>query len=826
MSGTLPPPGSPISKRRAVIGAAVAGALALGAAIVPIAAGTAAASSVFTAGDIVVYRVGDGSTSLSDKAAPVFLDEYSPAGSLVRSVALPTGDNGAAHEVTASGSATSEGELTLSADGRYLLVPGYHQAVGTSSVSSTDDVTLARVGADGGVDTSTVLKGFADGNNVRGATSTDGTGIWVSGAAGIGYATLGASTYTQLTGDNVRQVQVVGGRLYTTSNKSNVGVSTVGTGTPTTSGQSVANLPGSPESSGDPYNAVLLNLSGGSAADTMYVSDNSAGKIEKFSLANGSWKAEGSKSLSNVVDLTGSVVGGKAVLYATGSGSSGTSGTLSTLTDSAGVGASLSGSVTTLATAPSKQAFRGIALAPTAGGGTGPTSPSTAPTSTPASTPPSTPASTPSGSKTPTLAASLATLLGAVGNTNNPAATLTIGDAYYGASAVTLTAKSSSTSVVPSSGLVFSGTGPTRTLAVTPAKAGYATLTVTATAPDGNTATGTIAYAASIADASDPAADYYSGIGNASVMIDAGGGYFLIGDDETNVLYLYQQGVTTPIKTFDFTAILPDGTDAVDIEAGARVGNRIYWSGSMSNSGSAGNLEPATDTLFATDIAGSGASTNLTYVGAYTNLRADMVAWDKANGNTLGLAASAAEGQGSKDPAGFNIEGMEFAPSSTSTAYFAFRAPQESPSNRTKALIVPATNVDQLVTGAASKATFGNAIQMDLGGLGIRDIRKNADNQYVIVSGTADGSNNAAALYSWDGVATDAPAKDALTMPTSAASGAWEIIGNVPDPLVSGSPLSMAQDDGDVVWYNDGKTSKDGLTAQYMKFLRDTLTWR
>ena len=83
-----------------------------------------------------------------------------------------------------------------------------------------------------------MLDEFADDNNVRGATSTDGTKIWVSGAdGGIGYTTLGSSTFTQLTDENVRQVQIVGGRLYTTSDKDGVGVSTVGTGTPTTSGR-------------------------------------------------------------------------------------------------------------------------------------------------------------------------------------------------------------------------------------------------------------------------------------------------------------------------------------------------------------------------------------------------------------------------------------------------------------------------------------------------------------------------------------------------------------------------------------------------------------
>lgn len=306
-------------------------------------------------------------------------------------------------------------------------------------------------------------------------------------------------------------------------------------------------------------------------------------------------------------------------------------------------------------------------------------------------------------------------------------------------------------------------------------------------------------------------------------MIDVGGGYYVVGDDETNVLYLYQQGVTAPVKTYDFTSDFPDGDTEIDIEAAAKVGNRIYWTGSMSNKDS-GDLAPARSTVFATDITGSGASTALSYVGAYSGLRTDVINWDADNGKTLGLAASAADGVGGHTTSSFNVEGLEFAPGSTSTAYFAFRAPLESTSARTKALVVPVTNLDQLVTGAATSATFGSTVQMDLGGLGIRDIRKNADNQYVILAGTANGDNDEAALYSWDGVAADAPVKDAVTLPTP--EGAWEGIGAVPDPLAAGSSLYLIQDDGDTAWYNDGDTSKSGLTAQYMKFIGDTVTWK
>ena len=841
-SGAATPGPTRNSMRRAAVVAAAAGSLVLGIAVLPSLA-QAASSSAFTAGDLVVYRVGDGSSSLGSGAAPVFLDEYSPSGTLVESVPLPTSASGSNHEFTDSGSAGSDGLLTLSGDGRYLLASGYNQAVGTGNVASTDDVTVARVAADGTVDTSTELAGLAGGNNIRGAASSDGNDIWVSGAQnGIVHTTVGSSSYTELnTSDtNFRQVAVVDGQLYASSNKNSLTVASVGTGLPTTGGQTVSNLPGNPDSGGDPYAFALVSLSGGSTPDTVYVADSTAGKIDKYSLTSGSWKSEGSVSVSDVTGVTAQVVGGKAVVYATTSGSSSTSGTLYTVTDSAGAGSSMSGTVTKLATAGSKEAFRGVAFAPgttassptptTSATPTPPASPTPTASPTAPSSPTSSPSASPTGSTKPTVSASVSTLLGTVSNTINPTLTLTVADAYYGASAVTLSAKSSSTSVVPSTGLVFSGSGATRTLTVTPKAAGYSTLTITATGPDGSTASTTVSYAASIAVPSDPNAFYWSGAGNGSAMVDAGGGYTLVGDDESNVLRLYQNGVSgPPVKTFDFTSELPDGSDEIDIEAAARVGNRIYWTGSMSNS-SSGNLEPARSTLFATDITGSGANTTLTWVGSYSGLRSDLIAWDQAGGsglgdNALGFAASAASGVGGHLDNSFNVEGLEFAPGSTTTAYLGFRGPLETPATRSNALMVPVTNIDQLVTGGASKATFGAPIEADLGGLGVRDIRKNADSQYIIVAGSADETNTDFQLYTWDGVPADAPKDSSTVLPVGAPTGAWESIDTVPDPLVAGSQLTLLQDDGNVVWYNDGNTSKSGLSDDEMKDLGDTFTY-
>src|SRR6185369_8472806 len=47
----------------------------------------------FVGGDLVVYRVGDGAAALSNGGNPIFLDEYSPNGTLVQSIEMPFSNN-------------------------------------------------------------------------------------------------------------------------------------------------------------------------------------------------------------------------------------------------------------------------------------------------------------------------------------------------------------------------------------------------------------------------------------------------------------------------------------------------------------------------------------------------------------------------------------------------------------------------------------------------------------------------------------------------------------------------------------------------------------
>lgn len=767
----------------------------------------AQASATLTPGDVVVYRVGNGG-SLGSAAVPVFFDEYDSTGKLVESIALPTTTSAPNHRLTASGSGSSEGLLTLSANGEYLIGTGYDAALGTSKVAETANPgvarTLARVNASGEINTTTALTDVSNENNARGATSNDGNEFWWSGAGkktsgGVHYATLGASTSTLMSTseENARAVAIYGGQLYASADptKESNTISTVGTGLPTTA-TTTTNLPFA-TAPNEPYAFTMLTLGLGSAPDTMYVADNGAGAVVKYGLVSGKWVKQGSVAVSAVTGVTADNTNGTVTIYATSSGSSGEGGVLDKIVDSSGVGGTLSGSATQIATAPSGEAFRGVAYTPGTSFGSGGTPPPPAPTITPSET----------------------SLPAAIGDPTNPTLGLKVADEGIEPSELTVTASSSNLGVAAS--VEVSGSGATRTLTVTPgATVGHSTITLTVKAPGGGEASTTIDYGLS-ANQGDESDRYYAGAGNGSTAIDVGGGYMIVGDDEGNVLRLYhERNSGEPVKTFDFTKVLPVGTSEIDIEASARSGNTLYWMGSLSNKKS-GKPAPEHDIVFAATLSGSGASAELTYLGSYTHLREDMVAWDEANGDPLGLAASTASGVPSNVTEGFNAEGLEFAAGSSEEAYVAFRAPLEPTNDRKAALLIPVSNFASLVTHGnpgSTPATFGAPLEWNLGGLGLRELRRNADGEFLAIAGTSDDSNSQFGLYEWDGNRADQPVLTETAL-SSVNEGAWEDIVSVPDPIVSGASVELLQDDGDSVWYGDGETSKTGMPTGLQKDL-------
>ena len=334
-----------------------------------------AAAAPFTAGDVVVYRTGSGSGSLQGSGSPVFLDEYTPGGVLVQSIAMPTSPNGLNRALVASGPATSEGFLTRSANGRFLALTGYAAVIPTSGLSSTLSTTVPRVvglvDEAGFFDTSTALTDFSSGNNPRTAATTNGHDLWAGGGSGgVHYTTLGATTSISVstTVTNIRELGVYFGQLYLSTASGAAGrVGTVGMGLPMTSGQTIANLPGIP-TAGAADTFFLADLDAAvPGSDTLYIADEVAG-VQKFCLVGGSWTAEGVAGSGADVyrGLTGFVNGTNVILYATRKGGStgAGGGELVSFVDATGYQAPITAEPTLLARAAPLTAMRGVALAP------------------------------------------------------------------------------------------------------------------------------------------------------------------------------------------------------------------------------------------------------------------------------------------------------------------------------------------------------------------------------------------------------------------------------------------------------------------------------
>lgn len=418
---------------------------------------------------------------------------------------------------------------------------------------------------------------------------------------------------------------------------------------------------------------------------------------------------------------------------------------------------------------------------------------------------------------TPTITFSAGYLSGAVGAVGDPTVGVTVAQSGSPASALTVAASASTRTAVARTGdVTVTGSGGTRTLAVAAQGVGYTDLTVKVTGLGGKTATRTLHYAASPAVHDSGASRYLTGSSDASAAVDAGGGHILVGDDESNTLRLYDRNNSgAPVRTWDFSAALGVSKE-IDIEAAARVGDTVYWTGSLGNNKD-GKVKPDRHTLFATKVTGSGADTQLSLAGSYHGLRDDLIAWDSAHGDRYGFAAGSAEGQVPKQIDGFNVEGLEFAPGSGTTAYIGFRAPLTPAVTGGRALLVPVTNFPSLFDGSAKHATIGEPIELDLGGLSVRDLRRNALGQYLIVAGSWAAEDNSApyALYRWDGRPTSRPVK-LIDLPTGDA-GAWEAVPDVPDLDAPGARAQLITDNGSADLYGDGTAAKDLTHPEWQK---------
>lgn len=280
---------------------------------------------------------------------------------------------------------------------------------------------------------------------------------------------------------------------------------------------------------------------------------------------------------------------------------------------------------------------------------------------------------------------------------------------------------------------------------------------------------------------------------DASGAVDLGGGLFVVGDDEDNILRVYDgRRGGGPVHTADLSPTLElparKKPPEADIEAATGLGSRAFWLSSHGRS-SSGKREPSRLRFFATTAPADGKDVRL--VGRpYMQLIDDLLAEPRLA--PFGLES--AELRPPKDPGGLNIEGMTAMPGDTSVL-IGFRSPV--PEGR--ALVVPLLNPEALVDKEGEPARFGEPRLLDLGGLGIRALSW-WRGRYLLIGG-AVANEVPSRLFTWSG-GEDAP----VPVPSVDLTG-WN-----PEAVVSAEG-----EDGILLLSDDGTRLEDGVECKRQK---------
>ncbi|MFP5041945.1 beta strand repeat-containing protein [Parasediminibacterium sp. JCM 36343] len=365
-------------------------------------------ATAFGTGNLVCYRVNTSYATTSTSAATrIFIDEFNKTtGNLVRSIPMPYSKGvwpqDANYSLTASGTATSEGYMTLSSDGKSLVVPGYNAYEGRTSVAGTNPGASPTNKNDfrviGKVDFTGIASvpfaaNFLGGNNIR-SVASDGTRLWAVGANGFYYFNdVTDNSANQYSGVNARSLTIFNGKLWGASAATgNIGIDYFGdisslrdNGTLGTT--LVADSTGYANAMNQTKSASPYGYTFNPTGDTMYVADDDAnnfvtgastpdangGGILKyyFNNATGKYTLLGRMVISGLNlrgrSIVGDFSGQKTILYATTLGNYYSIGqadqdSIISLTDNGGLSATLNWATKTTPYAN----LRAVAFAPSA----------------------------------------------------------------------------------------------------------------------------------------------------------------------------------------------------------------------------------------------------------------------------------------------------------------------------------------------------------------------------------------------------------------------------------------------------------------------------
>lgn len=255
----------------------------------------------------------------------------------------------------------------------------------------------------------------------------------------------------------------------------------------------------------------------------------------------------------------------------------------------------------------------------------------------------------------------------------------------------------------------------------------------------------------------------YKGRSNVSGAIALNDRYFVVADDEDNQLSVFDKDLEKALKPAITLSevfageIEDDKHQEIDLEGGARIGDVYFWIGSHSTSGK-GNDRPARHRLFGIHLieVEAGEFSARHYGSIYTQLIADL----KQDSRFARYNWEQAEHTPPKDTGGLSIEGLAATPAQG--LLIGLRNPLAGGASKNgilkngKAIVVHLLNPLALLQGQA--AQFAAPIELDLDGLGIRDIIWRQDNQYLIVAGPYHANKQRLEkhrLYLWDSESGD-----------------------------------------------------------------------
>lgn len=277
--------------------------------------------------------------------------------------------------------------------------------------------------------------------------------------------------------------------------------------------------------------------------------------------------------------------------------------------------------------------------------------------------------------------------------------------------------------------------------------------------------------------ASDAGAAEYKGFCEASAGAFVDSTHFAVASDETNKLRIYERGKPEPIgSAVDMEAFT--SFDKSDLEAAARIGDRIYWMSSHSFN-KEGEDRPKRKVFFATKIVQANGKPTLESVGQPV----------KSLRDTLARAAGV-------KPDEMNIEALTATPDGG--LLIGLRAPLRNG----EALAIPFKNPRAMVDDPTATPDFSAAVRVKLGGRGFRSMETvgSGTPQYLIVAGPVSDSAEGFALFRWSGPGTDPVKVEGVDLAGITPEAAMSVPGQNLLQLLSddGGRENCKKEDGDL----------------------------